>query len=156
MLPNRATAVEMSRTSQHVTSPIFPHYHHHHLPPPPLLRAATTAAVEPPSDCPLLGQSGASSSIPLAPNDAMSWPPNAPNNAPHRCHVTGSRRRQKSHEQRHVTPSRRLPTPARHPPTDATSPAPNNPNDPNDAPQQRHVTGSRWPQRRHVTESNDV
>ena len=151
-MPNRATAVEMSRTSQRVTSPIFPHYHHHHPPPPPL-RAATTAAVEPPGDCPLLGQSGASSSIPPAPNDATSRPPNAPNNAPHRCHVTGSRRRQKSREQRHVTPSRRLPTPARRPPTDATSPAPN---DPNDTPQQRHVTGSRRPQQRHVTESNVV
>ena len=58
--------------SQRVTFPISSHYHHHHLPPPPLHAAATTA-IEPPGECPLLGQARASSSIPPAPN--------APNNS---------------------------------------------------------------------------
>ena len=101
MLPNWATAVEMSRTSQHVTFPISSHYHHHHLPPPPLCTAATTA-VEPPGECPLLGQARASSSIPLASNtpnnSTMSlvpnpltmppMPPIKPPTAPRHCHST--------------------------------------------------------------------
>ena len=102
MLPNRATTVEMSRTSHIVTSPIPSHYHHHHPPPPPL-HVAATAAVGPPGEHPLLGQSGVSSSTPPAPNNvahepATSHPITPPNNA-QQCPRT-----------RHVSTQRQCPT----------------------------------------------
>ena len=78
MLPNQATAVETSRTSHIVTSPISSHYHHH-LPPPPPLCAAATAAVGPPSECPLLGQSGGGRRYRRHPQ-----PPRHPHNPPPR------------------------------------------------------------------------
>ena len=139
MLPNQATTVETSRTSHVVTSPISSHYHHHHPPLPPV-RAATTAAVEPPGECPLLGQAGMSSSIPPAPNDtanaATSPSPNAANDPRHQCHVNGSRRHQQSCEPRKFPPPRpssamphhRLPTTPTASRRNPTSPAPDKPN----------------------------
>ena len=153
-LPNRATAVETSRTSHVVTSPISSHYHHH-LPPPPPLRAAATAAVEPPGDCPLLGQSGVSSSISPAPNDATSPPPNATNDTPYRRHVT--RPQQPQYNPPNTTP--RLcrvtrPTTPTKPPHGATSQPPNDPDNP---PATRlPPTPAAQRQGRHVTASNDV
>ena len=137
MLPNRATAVETSRTSQCVTFPISSHYHHHHPPPPPL-RAAATAAVEPPSECPLLGQARASSLIPPAPNapdnsatspvpNPLTTPPTPPIKPPTAPHHRRSTPLRIPPQLRHVTaPQRhqqRPPVPPRHrlPPPDQTT-----------------------------------
>ena len=115
--------VETSRTSHVVMSPISSHYHHY-LPPPPPLHAAATIAVEPPGDCPLLGQSGVSSLIPPVPNDAMSPPPNTTNDTPYRRHIT-----------RPQHPQYNPPIMPHHPP-----------NDPNKAAPWRHVTAPQRPQ----------
>jgi len=90
MVPNQATAVETSQKSHIVMSPISSHYHHHHPPPPPC--TAATATIEPPSDCPHLGQSRVGSSMPPSPNDQRCqrqlpmmphhWPPMMPTMVP--------------------------------------------------------------------------
>src|SRR6266446_1734450 len=114
----------MSRTSHVVTSPISSHYHHHQPPPPPL-RAAATAAVELPGECPLLGQTGVSSSIPPSPkrpaNKATSPATNDTNRrttpvhddtnqTAQRRHVTSTRRCQQSPQRRHITAPPMTPT----------------------------------------------
>ena len=139
MLPNRATTVETSRTSHVVTSPIPSHYHHHHPPPPPLCVAAT-ATVGPPGECPLLGQSGVSSSTPPAPNNvthepATSHPITLPNNTqqhPRTCHVSTQQRRPTNPMN---MPHHQPTTPANDAHQAATSP-------PNNAQHCRHVTTS--------------
>ena len=148
MLPNRATAVQTSRPSHGVTSPIPSQYHHHHPPPPPL-RAAATAAVEPPGECPPLGPNrgelvdpaGAQQRHIMAPKCLQQCPPLMP-----------SKKAAKSA----TSPA---PDTSRHPldapsksPANATSPAPNAVEKSREqhhlTASRRHVTGPQRPQRR--------
>ena len=87
---------------------------------------------------PLWGQTGASPSIPPAPNDATS-PPNSPNDPPRSHCVTRPQRPQQS---RPKAPPHCPQRPQRAPPNYTASPAPNDPNKPA---HRRHVTAPTTP-----------
>ena len=115
-MPNQATAVETSRTSHIVTSPISSHYHHHHPPPPPLSsppvnahfwakleqacqfrRRLTTPPTPPrhhPPTLPTTPIINATSMAPDAVNKAANCANSPPLDPPQRCHVIGCQRPQ--------------------------------------------------------------
>ena len=139
-MPNRATAVETSRTSHGVTPTIPSCYHHHHPQPPPL-RTAATAAVEPPGECLSLGPSRGElvdpasvqqhrhvinntghqsrSTTPRSAHEPATSPPiTTPPNPLHHHRTTLP----KNARTRHVTVKRRpRPPPRHHQPTTATT-----------------------------------
>ena len=135
MLPNRATAVEMSPASHIVTSPISFHYHHHHPPPPThghhrRRRAPRLMPTSGPHRGELVDSAGAQ-----RPHQQRHVTASNPvHNAPHQCHVAGPRRCQQCRKRRHVTAPQHCracpPATPRHsppmtptmPPTTATSP----------------------------------
>ena len=130
MLPNWATMVEMSWTSQCVMSPIFPHYHHHH-PPPPLLCTAAMAAVKPSGDCPLLGQSRVSSLIlppTMLPTNATSLAPNAIKKAMNSAMSPPPNTSWHLLDASQLTPHHWPPMTPMTPPSNATSPVPDGSN----------------------------
>jgi len=111
--------------------------------PPPSPNTTTTitrgpsAAVEPPGDCPLVGQSGVSPSIPPAPNDATSPPQTPPRHRPQTPPTTPP-----------TDATLRAPTGVKKAANSATSPPPDASRHPLSTPSKPLATPRHWPQLR--------